>query len=329
MFGSTRTSFLTGAASALVAVPALAATGDLKTVRVGTLPSASDANVIYAQDNGYFKDLGLDAKIDFMNNGNVIWDAVLGGSLDVGAGNVGSLAVARSRGIPLRIIAPGSAATKDVVSNFVIVAKDSPIRIGADFNNKTIAMTAIKTTGEAVFRMWIDKNGGDSKTIRVIELPYPAMADAVAGCRARGRSIRDDGAHHDDGAASQLFRCAPATGDHHLFCGVGEVARSQCRYGAKVRRRHASRRALGERPSGRNAPAPRADHENGPSEDKCDGANRLRNLTRCSQNRARNRRNAGGRVPRQARGPEGHDLDVVAAKGTLAYQCLADRTRRE
>jgi NitT/TauT family transport system substrate-binding protein len=191
MLGSTRTSFLAGAASALVAAPALAATSALKTVRVGTLPSGSDANVIYAQDNGFFKDLGLDAKIDYMNNGNVIWDAVLGGSLDVGAGNIGSLAVARARGIPLRVIAPGSAATKDVVSNFVIVAKDSPIRSGADFNNKTVAMTAIKTTGEAVFRMWIDKTGGDSKTIRVIELPYPSMADAVAGRRADAALVVD------------------------------------------------------------------------------------------------------------------------------------------
>jgi NitT/TauT family transport system substrate-binding protein len=191
MLGSTRTSFLAGAASALIAAPALAATGDLKTIRVGTLPSSGDANVIYAQDEGFLKDLGLDAKIDYMNNGNSIWDAVLGGSLDVGAGNIGSLAVARARGIPLRVIAPGSAATKDVVSNFVMIAKDSPMRIGADFNNKTIAMTAIKTAGEAVFRLWIDKHGGDSKTIRVIELPYPAMADAVSGHRADAALVVD------------------------------------------------------------------------------------------------------------------------------------------
>jgi NitT/TauT family transport system substrate-binding protein len=186
-----RAALLAGSASALVALSARAGAADLRAVNVATLPSAADANVIYAQSKGYFRDLGIDAKISYMNNGNVIFDAVLGGTLDVGAGNVGSVAVARSRDIPLRILAPASSATKDGVSNFIMIANDSHIRGGADFNGKTVGMTALKTIGHAVFRMWVDKNGGDSKTIKFIELPYPAMADAVAGKRVDAALVAD------------------------------------------------------------------------------------------------------------------------------------------
>jgi NitT/TauT family transport system substrate-binding protein len=189
---SKRSSFLAGAA-ALTFSPSssAAAAGDLAPLAIGTLPSAADAVVNYAYDNGYFKDAGLDANISLMNNGNVIWNAVLGRSLDIGAGNIGSLAVARSRGIPLRVIAPAAMATSSTPLGFVLVRKGSPIRTGIDFNNKMVATVAIKTAGEAIFRAWVDKTGGDSKTVRYIEIPYPAMAEAVDAGRADAALIID------------------------------------------------------------------------------------------------------------------------------------------
>ena len=37
---------------------------------------------------------------------------------------------------------------------------------------------------DEIFCLWIDKNGGDSKTVKFVELPYSAMADAVQAGRA-------------------------------------------------------------------------------------------------------------------------------------------------
>lgn len=187
-----RAAFLAGAgALAFAARPAGATPGDPTPLAIGTLPSGADAVVNYAYDNGYFRELGVDAQIALMNNGNVIWNAVLGGSLDIGAGNIGSLAVARSHGIPLRAIAPAALATDTAPLGNILVKRNSPIRSGADLNNKLVATVAIKTAGEAIFRAWIDKSGGDSKTIRYIEIPYPAMADAVDSGRVDAAMIVD------------------------------------------------------------------------------------------------------------------------------------------
>lgn len=187
---STRAAFLLGA-STLALSPARSRAADLTPLAIGTLPSAADAVVNYADDNGYFRDAGINATISIMNNGNVIWDAILGRSLAIGAGNIGSLAVARSKGVPLRVIAPAALATRTAPLGFIMVRKGSTIRSGPDFTNKIVATVAIKTVGEAIFRSWIDKTGGDSKTVRYLEMPYPSMADAVESGRVDAALIID------------------------------------------------------------------------------------------------------------------------------------------
>jgi NitT/TauT family transport system substrate-binding protein len=190
-----RGSFIAGASAlAFAPIPVDAAPGDLKTILVGNLPAAPNACVNFAEDKGFFKDIGLDCKISFGNNGSLIWEAVIGGSLDIGAGNIGTLAVARSKGIPLKAIAPGAGSAAGYPTMFVMVGKNSTIRSGADFNNKIVGTNGLRTVAEALFRLWVDKNGGDSKTIKFIELPYPAMADAVASGRADASMVPDPSA---------------------------------------------------------------------------------------------------------------------------------------
>jgi NitT/TauT family transport system substrate-binding protein len=60
-----------------------------------------------------------------------------------------------------------------------MVRKDSPIRTGADFNNKTVGIVATKTMQYAAFLAWVDKHGGDSKTVKFIEIPFPEMVGAL------------------------------------------------------------------------------------------------------------------------------------------------------
>jgi NitT/TauT family transport system substrate-binding protein len=178
-FGS-RGSFLAGAA-ALAALPSIAqaAPGAPVVVRAGTIPADVAAVVEYARDNGYFKQAGLDVEIQIMQSGPVIAPAVIGGSLDVGAANTGSLAGAVERGLPLRIFAPASQVGPNTSTDVIMVKDDSPIKTAADMSGKTVAIVAMKTVQHALFLAWIDKNGGDSKTIKMIEIPFPEMVGAL------------------------------------------------------------------------------------------------------------------------------------------------------
>ena len=176
----TRSAFIAGAA-ALAAAPTalLAAPGDPAVIRAGTIPADVSAVITYADDLGYFKEVGLDVEISLFQSGPVIAPAVIGGTLDVGAANIASIAAARERGLPLKFFAPASIATQTTLTDPVMVRKDSPVKSAADLNGKTVAIVAMKTMQHAAFLLWVDKHGGDSKTIKMIEIPFPEMVAAL------------------------------------------------------------------------------------------------------------------------------------------------------
>jgi len=173
-----RRAFLAGAA-ALTVLPAAIRAADLAVVNVGMVPLDIDGDVSYAQDQGYYAAAGLDVHLNQLSSGPAITNAVLGGSLDIGTGNVGSVIVARSRGIPLKLIAPSGIAAAMELTEPIAVRKDSAIHSGADLNGKTVAINAVKTMQYAAVLLWIDKHGGDSKTVKFIEMPVSEMPAAL------------------------------------------------------------------------------------------------------------------------------------------------------
>jgi NitT/TauT family transport system substrate-binding protein len=171
-----------GAAAAFAATPLAAAAAD-PVVSVGTIPTDVSAVVNYALDLGYFKDVGLDVRLTTLTSGPVVATAVAGGAVDVGAANVGSLAVARARGVPIRVFAPAGLADAHATGDIIAVLKDSPIQTAADLNNKTIGIVAVKTMQHAAVLLWIDRHGGDSKSVKFIEIPFPEMFVALQSHR--------------------------------------------------------------------------------------------------------------------------------------------------
>jgi NitT/TauT family transport system substrate-binding protein len=173
-----RTAFLTAAAS-FAALPSLAGAADLAAVSVGMVPLDVDGVVSYAQDLGYYQSAGLNVTLTMLSSGPAITNAVIGHSLDIGAGNVGSIILARSRGIPIKLIAAGGEAVGSAETEPIDVRKDSPIQTGANLNGKTIGINAVKTLQHAAVLLWIDKHGGDSKTVKFIEMPVSEMPAAL------------------------------------------------------------------------------------------------------------------------------------------------------
>ena len=60
-----------------------------------------------------------------------------------------------------------------------IVLKDGPIHSAKDLNGSTIPSPSLRDYFEVADRAWIDANGGDSKTVKFIELPVSAMFAAL------------------------------------------------------------------------------------------------------------------------------------------------------
>lgn len=95
-------------AALVLAPPLQGRAAAVAVVRVGTLLTDGASVIFYAKERGYFQKNGLDVSIQTLPNGPAIVAVVAGGDLDVGVADVATVAQARTRGIPLRFIAPGA-----------------------------------------------------------------------------------------------------------------------------------------------------------------------------------------------------------------------------
>ena len=155
-----------------------------KTVlNVAAIPIDPSANVYYALEQGYFQNAGLDVRITPMTSGPAVVGAVASGSDDIGFANVSSLAAAHLHGIPLRFIAAAAVATPDTRTDLMMVPKDSAARTGADLNGKTIAISGLKSFQQVSASAWIEKHGGDPRTVKFVEIPFPEMGAAMESHR--------------------------------------------------------------------------------------------------------------------------------------------------
>jgi NitT/TauT family transport system substrate-binding protein len=148
-----------------------------------TSPIDAGAQPYYCQDLGFFRDAGIEAEVVSLGSGAVVLNAVVAKSAQIGFANLASLAIAFKRGIPITVVAPGSFYDSRTPTSLLLVSKTSPIRTAADLNGKTIAAAGLGTIVEWAPRIWMDKNGGDSSSVRFVEMNMSVMTDAIASGR--------------------------------------------------------------------------------------------------------------------------------------------------
>ena len=179
-----RSAFLAGTAAAGALFPrALSAQSPAK-IRIGSTQGITISAALYAKENGMFERNGIDASIVVMNSGAATMPAILGGSLEFGNISMLNLVEAHARNLPVLVEYAAliySADVRDAIA--IVVAKDSPIRSGRDLNGKTLSVPALGDTFTIAGSTWIDKTGGDSRTVKFLELKNTAAAEAIAAGR--------------------------------------------------------------------------------------------------------------------------------------------------
>src|SRR5436305_2039026 len=112
----------------LLALPAAAvAQTSNPEIIVAAPPNDSSGPIFYAADLGLYEKAGLNVKVQAFNNPGPIAAAVAGGSVQIGALTIPSIAIARQKGVPLVIIAPGSIYSSAAPTSGIIVLKNSPL----------------------------------------------------------------------------------------------------------------------------------------------------------------------------------------------------------
>ena len=192
-------------------VPHRSAAQERPTIRIGTIPTEIAAAVYYARDLGYFAKAGYDVTITPIVNGAAVSSAVLSGAIDVGFSNPVSLIIAHERGLPVDIIAgAGLHDAKAPTNGIMTVAASSSIYSAKDLAGKTIAVSGLANITNLSARAWIDRNGGDSKASKYIEIPLPQMASDVLSGRVDAATMDAAG---NEGTENAKFRTLGSTFD--------------------------------------------------------------------------------------------------------------------
>lgn len=126
---------------------------------------------MYAVQAGIFTKYGVNVEPSFINSGVAASAALIGGSTDIAFVNTVTTISARAKSVPVQIVAPGPViAAQSAGVNQVLVLKDGPIRAAQDLNDKFVGTIGLADLGSVGTQAWIDKNGGNSKTIKFVEI---------------------------------------------------------------------------------------------------------------------------------------------------------------
>jgi NitT/TauT family transport system substrate-binding protein len=172
-------------AGAFAARPARAA----DTMRLAAPALDATALMFYANDQNFFKNAGLSVDLQAMANGEAVTLAIAGGAVDIGCSEAVSLILAYRKGVPLTLIASGGVQTLKAPTGLLFARNDLKATTGADFNGKTIAVVGLNGFAQYGTQNWIDKNGGDSKTVKFIQLAGGQIGIALQDGRVDGAFV--------------------------------------------------------------------------------------------------------------------------------------------
>jgi NitT/TauT family transport system substrate-binding protein len=151
------------------------------TIKVGDVEGSPAAFLTFGVQKGFFTEHGLNVQVVAQQGGAAIVPGLVAGDLQIGGSNVVSIFLARSRNLPVKIIAPGTSVGADPAKDFsaVVVAGDSPIRSGRDLAGKTIGVNTLKNVNDVVIKSYLEAQGADAASVKFTEMPFPAMLPAI------------------------------------------------------------------------------------------------------------------------------------------------------
>lgn len=172
------------AAAPAAFVPRRSGAQEMPSLTIAGSTFDSSTQGMYAVKAGLFTKASLNVTFTPMSPA-AIPPAIMGGTIQIANSNLFNVIEAHTRNIPFTLVAPSAMFDETDVAGYVglIVRKDSTLKTGKDFSGKTIGVAALKDMNTLSSMAWIDANGGDSSTVKYVEVPSPATAAAIQAGR--------------------------------------------------------------------------------------------------------------------------------------------------
>jgi NitT/TauT family transport system substrate-binding protein len=208
-----------GAIAGSVMVPHAAFAQQRTAITTAGLPEDSATPVLHAIESGAFRKAGLDVTLQPQRSGPAVASGIAGGAYQIGKVSLNPLIDAHARGVPFVIVAPGGLSTATNPIAGLMVRADSPIKTAAGLNGQTIAVGALNDIFTLAMRTWMEKNGGDPSSLKLVEIPISAIGEAIDKGRVAAGSANEPilGAALAGGKVRILARTFDALAPRFMF----------------------------------------------------------------------------------------------------------------
>jgi NitT/TauT family transport system substrate-binding protein len=165
----------------------------LTVVRVASNTNDDVTPLLYALHTHMFEKVGLQVEISPMRSGSAVTAAVIGGSIDIGKSSILPLVSAYFRKLPVAAVAPGELWLQNSPISALVADKSAGITSAKDLAGKVVAVQALRDFSEFALRAWVDSNGGDSSTLKVVEVPQSSILAALQDGRVVAANMSNPG----------------------------------------------------------------------------------------------------------------------------------------
>jgi NitT/TauT family transport system substrate-binding protein len=145
------------------------------TVTIAVIPVEPTAQAAYADARGFFRKQGIDAKLLPLADPNAIAAAVASGDAQFAAFNIGGLALARSRGFPVRLVAAGALYRPKAPTAALVSAPGKRIASARDLVGKSVGIDQQNTIAHVALLTWLKRGGVDPRDVTFSEHPFTQM----------------------------------------------------------------------------------------------------------------------------------------------------------
>jgi NitT/TauT family transport system substrate-binding protein len=197
-------------------------------VHIACIPLESSSEALYARDMGFFAKAGLDPEIQTMVNGTAIAAALVSRAVDIGYMTLDALAFIHQKGIAVVVVAPCTEYLSPARTGALLAAQSSAIHTGKDLNGKIVAVVALNGVTHLATRAWIDQNGGDSATVKFVEVSPSLIGAALDAGRVDAGYFGEPFLEIAKKTSRVLFYGSDAIGKHYqssAWCTTPQWAR--------------------------------------------------------------------------------------------------------
>jgi NitT/TauT family transport system substrate-binding protein len=161
-----------------------AGSGELTKITLATNPSAQSAPLFLGIQDGIYEKHGLDVEIVPQTDVAAIISGVASGQYDFGFATVVHVINANVNDIPIRAVATvegqQKAEEEPAEGNALVAGPDSGIASAGDLGGKTLGVIGLSSLNTLAAWDMADKEGVDTKSINLVQLPFGQMPAALA-----------------------------------------------------------------------------------------------------------------------------------------------------